>query len=88
MRRPYSDRYAAAIGASMIACWILAGCATALRVAGWHTLAGIVGLATLPIAVFGVAATGWLFPKFVAAMAAVRRERAEAEKSAGGDGCA
>lgn len=84
MSRPLTDREALTPVAVLLAELILLAATGTLLLGGWRTLAGVVALASLPLAVFGVWVTWRVFFRMLPAMAEVRRQRAEAEAGSAG----
>lgn len=79
MSRPLTDREALTPVAVLLAELILLAATGTLLLGGWRTLAGLVALASLPLAVYGVWVTWRLLPRLLVAMVEVRRQRAKAE---------
>jgi hypothetical protein len=85
MSRPLlSDKEALTPIACAVASLILLATTWTLMVGGWPTLAAIVSLVSLPIALLGLASTAWVMVRMLEAFAQIRRERAELERQDGG----
>jgi hypothetical protein len=84
-RRLLSDKEALTPIACVVASLILLATTWTLMVGGWPTLAAIVSLVSLPIALLGLASTAWVMVRLLEAFAEIRRERAELERQ-GQDG--